>query len=269
MERPAMEVVVSADTTRIACWRSGEGPPLVLVHGTAADHARWAPVLEALGEHLTVVAVDRRGRGGSGDAEEWAIEREFEDVAKVVEWTGPETILLGHSFGAVCALEAALLTDHVQRLVLYEPAFGPEVAPLDVIEALEALLAAGERDELLALFMNRVAGATPDQIQLMRATPAWEARLAAAHTIPRELRTARALAFASGRFRHCAVPTLLLQGSESPAAFKSGTRAVHEALPNARIAVLPGQRHTAMDTATELFTSEVLAFARDQESRGA
>ena len=256
-----MEVVVSADGTPIACWRSGDGPPLVLVHGTAADHTRWAPVLPAFEKHVSVVTVDRRGRGESGDTDQWAIEREFEDVAAVVEWAGPDTVLLGHSFGAVCSLEAALLTDRIQRLVLYEPAYDPELAPVELVERLEALLAAGERDELLRVFMSKVAGATQEQVELMRETPVWEARLAAAHTIPRELRTARELAFTASRFRDCDVPTLLLQGEDSAGPFKKATEAVRAALPDARVAVFPGQRHTAMDTATELFTSEVLAFA--------
>ena len=60
------ERLVSSDGTPIAVWRSGEGPPLVLVHGAAADHTRWRPVLPALEERFTVLAMDRRGRGGSG-----------------------------------------------------------------------------------------------------------------------------------------------------------------------------------------------------------
>src|SRR5918998_6394003 len=115
------ETVTSEDGTRIAGWRSGEGPPLVLVHGTAADHSRWKPVLPAFEERFTVYAVDRRGRGDSGDAEDYAIEREFEDVAAVVDTIGEPANLLGHSYGALCALEAALLTPNVRKLVLYEP----------------------------------------------------------------------------------------------------------------------------------------------------
>ena len=74
--------VVSEDGTPIAVWRSGEGPPLVLIHGAAADHNRWAPVLPALEERFTVFAVDRRGRGRSGDAPDYALEREYEDAAR-------------------------------------------------------------------------------------------------------------------------------------------------------------------------------------------
>ena len=65
-----MENTISRDGTRIAYRRSGEGPPLILVHGTAANHGRWSPVLPALEERFTVYAMDRRGRGGSGDGQE-------------------------------------------------------------------------------------------------------------------------------------------------------------------------------------------------------
>jgi pimeloyl-ACP methyl ester carboxylesterase len=76
-----MEKIVSRDGTPIAFWRSGSGPPLVLVHGTTADHTRWVRVSPLFEERHTVHAMDRRGRGGSGDAAAYAIEREAEDVA--------------------------------------------------------------------------------------------------------------------------------------------------------------------------------------------
>jgi pimeloyl-ACP methyl ester carboxylesterase len=253
-------MVVSDDGTPIAVWRSGDGPPLVLVHGATADHSRWAPVLPALEERFTVLAIDRRGRGRSGDADRYAVEREYEDVAAVVEWAGEVVDVLGHSHGGVCALEAALLTDKVRRLVLYEPPMGFLTSPPHLAERLEALLAAGRRDELLALFLREVAGLPPDQIGLMRSLPAWEARLAAAHTIPREELATREYVFEPGRFGKLQVPTLVLQGGDSPAAFRAAAEALRAALPASRVAVMPGQRHAAMDTAAELFTAEVLGF---------
>ncbi len=254
------EEVVSADGTPIAVWRTGEGPPLVLVHGAAADHGRWAPVLPALQERFTVLAMDRRGRGGSGDAEDYEIEREYEDVAAVVEWAGDGVDLLGHSHGGACAVEAALLTDRVGRLVLYEAPMGYIKSAPEIVSRLEELLAAGERDELLAVFLAEVAGLPADQIALMRSLPAWEGRLAAAGTIPREERVTREYVFDPERFRELRVPTLLLQGGDSPAPFMQAAEALHAVLPNSRIAVMPGQRHAAMDTGTELFTREVLSF---------
>ncbi|MEU7815617.1 alpha/beta fold hydrolase [Pseudonocardia sp. NPDC049154] len=83
------------------------------MHGTSADHSRWAPVLPAFEQRYTVHAVDRRGRGGRGDSEDFAMEREFEDVAAVVDSLGEPVNLLGHSYGGLCALEAALVSRNV------------------------------------------------------------------------------------------------------------------------------------------------------------
>jgi hypothetical protein len=93
--------VTSADGIAIGYWTSGDGPPLVLVHGTAAEHTRWRPVLPLLEPHAMVHTLDRRGRGGSGDHPDYALDREFEDVSAVVrslaDATGCPVHLLGHS----------------------------------------------------------------------------------------------------------------------------------------------------------------------------
>jgi pimeloyl-ACP methyl ester carboxylesterase len=181
----------------------------------------------------------------------------------VVDSLGEPAFLLGHSYGALCALEAALLTRNVRKLVLYEPPMdvsGEGINPPGVVDRLEALLEAGERDEVVATFMREVAGAPPEVVEYIRSWPAWQGRVAAAHTIPRELRAPEAYRFDPERFRDLEVPTLLLLGGESPATFEEGEKAVAQALPSSRILVLPGQGHLAMDTATDLFITEVLRF---------
>jgi pimeloyl-ACP methyl ester carboxylesterase len=254
--------VIATDGTPITYRRTGAGPPLVLVHGAAADRTRWAPVLPALEERFTVYALDRRGRGASGDAPTYAIEREFEDIAVVVDTIGGPVDVLGHSFGALCALEAALRSDRLRRLVLYEPPIptGSPWFPSDVIARLQAHLAAGDRDALLVTFFREAVAMPPDEIELMRGLPVWEARRAVAHTIARELHGAERYVFEPARFRHVETPTLLLLGGDSPPFFTAGTEAVHAAVPQSRIAVLPGQQHIAMNTAPELFLRTVLAF---------
>ena len=257
------ESVTSRDGTSISYWRSGEGAPLVLVHGTAADHNRWAPVLAGFEQRFAVCTVDRRGRGGSGDSEDYSVEREFEDVAAVVDSLGEPAILLGHSYGALCALEAALLTHNVRRLVLYDPGIevaGEEMYPPEVIERLEALLEEGNRAGVVATTMREVAGLPPETVEYMRSQPAWQARVDAAHTIPRELRAVKAYRLDPERFGDLGVPTLVLSGGASPPAFGKAGEAVDEALPDSRLVVMPGQGHAAMDTGTDLFTTEVLRF---------
>jgi pimeloyl-ACP methyl ester carboxylesterase len=225
-----------------------------------ADHTRWAPVMPALEERVTVRSMDRRGRGASGDSADYSLERDVEDVVAVVEAAGDDVILLGHSHGGVCALEAALRTDGLRKLVLYEPPLGFVGGSPEVLERLEALLAGGRRDEVLTLFLTDVARQPPEAIELMRSLPSWEARLATAHTIPREERVNREYRFDPGRFRKLEVPTLFLLGGDSAEPFKQASDAVAGALPNCEVVVLPGQRHAAMDTGTELFLREVFAF---------
>src|SRR5881396_144886 len=63
-----MEAVKSRDGTPIAYERAGSGPPLVLVHGSTSDHGTaYRYVIPMLERYFTVRALDRRGRGDSGD----------------------------------------------------------------------------------------------------------------------------------------------------------------------------------------------------------
>ena len=260
---PEVATVTSRDGTPIAYRRSGEGPPLVLVHGTSADHSRWRPVLPAFEERFTVYAVDRRGRGDSGDAGDYSIEREFEDVAAVVDSIAEPVNLLGHSYGAVCALEAALLTRNIRKLVLYEPGMnvtGEQVYPPDLIDRLAALLEAGDRDAVISTLFRDLVRMPQEEVEYLRSLPAWQKRVKAAHTVPRELRADEVYRFDPERFKDLSTPTLMLEGSDSPAFLKAADAAVAEALPDCRIIVMPGQGHAAMDTGTDLFTTEVVRF---------
>lgn len=256
-----METIRSKDGTRIAYERSGTGPALVLVHGTTADHTRWAPVLPMLERIFTVYAVDRRGRGQSGDAADYSIEREYEDIAAVVSSIPGPVNLLGHSYGALISLEATLRVTNLNRLILYEPPIpsGVPIYPPGARTKIQALLDVGDREGVLLAFYRDVVGMPEHQIAVMRREPAWAARVAAAHTIPREFAD-EDYVFESSRFKNLDVPTMLLEGENSPEHLKAGTAAVHATLPSSRIVVIPGQQHVAMSTAPELFVCLVTGF---------
>ena len=265
-------VAISRDGTEIAYWRSGAGPPLVLVHGTTADHTRWARLLPNLEQHFSVYAVDRRGRGDSGDGagDSYAIEREFEDVAAVIEAIGESVVLLGHSYGAICSLEASLLTDKVRRLILYEPPL-PSGTPFytpGVPERIQALVDAGDQEAGLEVFFREVVRMPEPELEAYRALPAWKERVMLAPTIARELVLDRSYRFRPERFAGFSVPTLVLLGGDSPPVFRQATDMLAAALPDSRVAVMAGQRHVAMDTAPELFLAEVGRFLGQEFSSG-
>jgi pimeloyl-ACP methyl ester carboxylesterase len=139
-----------------------------------------------------------------------------------------------------------------------------EIYPsVTTIDRLEALLAAGDRDAVVTTTMREVAGLPPQVVEQLRAQPSWQARVTAAHTIPRELRAVKAYRFDPARFRDLRVPTLLLAGGVSATAFHTTARAIARTLPDSRVVVLPGQEHAAMDTATDLFATEVHSFVKE------
>jgi len=257
-----METIRSSDGTAIAYQRSGHGPPLLVVHGTGADHARWGPVLPALERSFTVYALDRRGRGESGDTTPYALELEFKDILALIDSIPEPVFLLGHSYGAICSLEAARRTTQVRKLVLYEPPLhlGTEHYSPQVLSELQILLDRGDREGALVTFQHEIVRVPPHELALLRSSPNWSARIAAAHTLLRELRGANAYIFEATRFRDLETPTRLLLGENSPAYFKTAIEAVHGALSESQVRIMVGQQHAAINTAPELFTREVVAF---------
>lgn len=257
----ANHLFVSADGTRIVGSKSGSGPPLVFVHGTSVD--RWSVrfIEPLLAERFTVYAVDRRGRGLSGDSQsDYRIDQEFADIAAVVDSLEEPVDLFGHSYGATVALGAAPLARNLRRLILYEAAPGIPSAPADLLAKLDGLLAENRREEVLSTFMVEVAGLSPDELEQLRISPVWAPRIAAAHTIPREIRAEESYTPDPHGFAALSSPVMLLTGSESPEWAKHGTTLVGSLFSDSRVVVLEGQGHVALMTAPELLVAEVTRF---------
>jgi pimeloyl-ACP methyl ester carboxylesterase len=237
------------------------------VHGGLGDHTRWDALRAHLEPNLTVFAMDRRGRGASTDGPDYALEREYEDVAAVIDAiggrTGQPVTGYGHSYGGLCLFGAAPLTSNLGRLALYEgwpppdpQAFAPSTG---LRRRLETLLAEGEVDTALELILSEVVGMTHQEIATYRADPSWSGRLAAAPTFPREeeaFATAEWSPEAAARIR---VPTLILTGDQTPP-WRAHADEVVEALPNGRLVALTGQGHSADIVAPALVASALRDF---------
>jgi pimeloyl-ACP methyl ester carboxylesterase len=75
------------------------------------------------------MAIDRRGRGDSGDGDsDYSVEHEFADVAAGVADAGQGAVLFGHSYGGLVAAGAAARLPGLDKLVLDEPPMGGVLA---------------------------------------------------------------------------------------------------------------------------------------------
>jgi pimeloyl-ACP methyl ester carboxylesterase len=214
-----------------------------------------------------VYALDRRGRGESGDGPRYSIEREGEDIAAVVESIREPATLLGHSFGGICCLEALPRSAGIKSAILYEPSpVGVSVVSAGVRSRLDQHLADGDREGALLTFFREVVEVPEEQLERMRSHPVWASRIASAHTIPRETVIEEGYRLDVATLRSVRTPILLLIGTASPALLRQTALTLHKMLPGAWLVEMARQQHIAMDAVPELFANVVLSFMRGEHT---
>lgn len=242
--------VTSADGTRIAFDRLGEGPPVVVLSGIICDRRTTRALAEELAHQFSVINYDRRGRGESGDTTPYAVEREVEDVGALITEAGGTASVYGHSSGAGLALNAAARGLPITRLVLHEPPYGPEDdgskrMAMELAEYVRVALAEDRRADAIKLFMAD-SGMPPEMVEGMSSDPRMQAMASTMQydfevmgdvsrggTIPEDL------------VRAISIPTLVLAGGASPDFFRDTTTRIAELIPRAKHTVLAGQDHGA------------------------
>lgn len=252
------ETATSADGTPIAFERSGDGPVLLLLGGAFNTRASAAGLARLLADDFTVVTVDRRGRGDSGDAgavevaggfrladtadREAAIAREVADIRAVIDAVGGTAMLYGHSSGGALALETAAALPYDTRVAAYEPPYSPDGDAQDPTPAeVDAALAAGDRDTAAALFLGNVGM----DVDAARAQPWWAGMVGLAPTLPYDF------ALTDGappeRLAEVGGPALLLVGGTSSPWMTSAVSATAGRLPQVVTRTVPGHGHAVPD----------------------
>ncbi len=250
-----MTTITSADGTTIAYEKAGDGPPIILVASALSDRSDAARLGKLLATRFTVFNYDRRGRGASGDLPPYAVEREVEDIAALIEAAGGTASLFGSSSGAILAMEAAAHGLNVNRLALFEPPFVVDAEsrrpPADAQAHGAKLLGEGRKSDAVRYFLGEILGMPRGLVRAMRLMrKTWSLMTEMADTIPYDL------AILAGRqdgrpptpdeWASIVAPVLVLAGGKSDATLQKGARAAANALPKAEHRVLPGLRHGAV-----------------------
>jgi pimeloyl-ACP methyl ester carboxylesterase len=257
--------VTSADGTTLASRHSGHGSPMVLVHGANGDIDTFALIEGLLAERHSVWVYSRRGRGGSGDGADYALEREVEDVLAVLAAAGDRPHLFGHSGGAMYSVLAAMRRPSLRSLLLYEPPLHFDRLETSVVDAMQASLAADNPDRALELLFPAV-GVVDAEVQVLRSMEAvWERLRAGVRLVPRELRTGFEAIDRLEAFDPPDIPLLYLYGEATDAPIFAPPGEVPELLPKAKLHGLPGQRHLAFAFDPASVAQAVLQFASEHD----
>lgn len=256
--------LTSKDGTRLGVTRLGSGPPLVLIDG-AFCHRTFGPMPQLaplMAKHFTVVHHDRRGRGETGDgATPWALEREIEDIAALVDHVGGEAFVYGTSSGAVLAARAVAAGVKAKKLALHEPPLALDGThhpqPTDFIARIDALLSANDPMGASRLFM-KVVGVPAFGIFMMGLIPSVKKNMT---SCAKTLRHDFAILGDTQRggplpdelaqqLKRIAVPTLTIIGGKSPPWMHHAVKRVAETVQQAApTKLLPKQDHNVAATA--------------------
>ncbi|MFD1662646.1 alpha/beta fold hydrolase [Streptomyces caeni] len=238
--------IISRDGTPLAYRRTGQGPAVVLVSGAMSTGATVTPLAAHLSDRFSVIVYDRRGRGASGDTAPYAVAREVEDLAALIEAAGGEAALYGVSSGGALVLEAAASGLAVRRAAVYEAPFadygGGAQERAEYTGNLGEALAQGRRGDAVELFL-RLTGLAPEMIANARRSPMWAGMEAIAPTLAYDDAVMGDGLVPRDRLASIGVPVLAVAGGASPEWLRRAAKAIAESAPQGVYRVLEDQNH--------------------------
>jgi hypothetical protein len=243
--------VISKDGTEIAYETWGQGPALIAVGGATCDRALLRPTAKAFGRYFATINYDRRGRGDSGDTAPYAVEREIEDIAALIDEVGGSAHLYGHSSGAGLVLHSLAAGLPVQKFILHDPPYSPadewsQDAARAFAQNIRDLLGQDKPAEAIEMFLSGT-GLPDDMIDQMRDTPRWRGLIALAPTLAYDSAVMGDLekggAIPEDLAARATQPGLVLVGSQSPSFMMDVSRRLAYLLRHGDHRVIEGQDH--------------------------
>jgi pimeloyl-ACP methyl ester carboxylesterase len=258
----------TADPAGVVYADEGAGPVVLVVHGGLSDESAWAKVAAELTPAFRVVRIRRRLYRTELPADPVTdIVREVDDLLALAAEIGEPVVIVGHSSGAVVALETLVRNSGPFRGgVVYEPPLvldapiGGETGLADARAALDR----GRPGAALRIFVTRMVG-MPRAVGWLMPPMVWVNGTMRSF-VPRQIDDTEAinrLGNRLGAYSAISVPVLLMTGATSPAHLRERTDRLAAVLPAARpVAVMPKQGHGASERAPAAVAALVGDFVR-------
>ncbi|OZB94324.1 alpha/beta fold hydrolase [Paenibacillus sp. XY044] len=254
-DQGSMGTVRANDGTVIGYRVMGAGPGLLIIHGAFRASQHYLQLARELSDTFTVYVMDRRGRNGSGaKGDAYSLATECADAAAIMDQHGI-SLLFGHSYGAVVALQLAKHRP-LTKVALYEPPmmryFPSEWLPTFEREMQREDYAAASVTFLKGMRMGGWLGRLPKPLlnlmfRKMAKGEEWEENVQLLRTVPKEIRAVLREDFGIDQYREVKVPVLLMTGTKSPGYLHEAAAALESCLPDRQVVSLEGLHHNAPD----------------------
>lgn len=243
--------VKSADSTTISYLTTGNGPGLLIVHGSLRSATDYKSLASRLAGTFTVHIIDRRGRNNSGpQGDQYSFKTEVQDVAAVMENTGSE-YLFGHSFGGTIALEVAFAQCPLSGLAVYEPAISIDNSiSVKTLPQIRNALAQENFKEAFIKVMKTVSdGAVPDEqlpefAEAIARYPIWPELCKLLPTTLEEIRVVHEANNTYAKYNYIRVAPLFLYGGSSPGHLVDQTGLLASVIAGSKVVKIDGARHS-------------------------
>ncbi|WP_409525056.1 alpha/beta fold hydrolase [Nitrincola sp. MINF-07-Sa-05] len=249
--------------------RSGQGEPLVILHGLFGTLENWGGQIKAFAEHYDVIAVDLRNHGRSPHTDQISYELMAADIIDLLDQLElPNAHILGHSMGGKVAMQLALNTpDRVNQLIIVDIApvayqhdhddvfkglFNVQLDSITSRKEAESQLAEHVQDPSVRAFLLKNLYRNDDK------RFAWRMNLELLH---RDYDKVIAAPQGSPFNR----PALFIKGSESHYLLKAYQPAIMALFPAARLKMIEGAGHWPHAEKPALFTRLVLNHLQSTE----
>ncbi|MET0863661.1 MAG: alpha/beta hydrolase [Nakamurella sp.] len=259
-----MDIAQLSDGTAVVGTAEGAGPLILVVPPGSDDGSGWAAVARHLTDRFRVVRLHRRQyRLDVDNPTGFPLSVELEEVRTVIERFGPPILLVGHSSGAVVALED-LVNTRVTGAVLYEPPVNlPGMDWAEPLGRASAAIAAGQPGRAMTIFARDIVK-TPPWVAavgggLISVLPRYRAMA------PRQIFDTKAiyeLGIRLDAYGTISTPTLLLSGERSPQHLGERVDRLADVMPTAEKVIIAGQGHTANRRAPAELAELIAGFYR-------